>query len=257
MKASSDPRDELIAIAHALHERGWVANHDGNITTRRGNDRFLATPTATSKGLVDRSNLIEVDSRGKRLSGTAKPFSELCLHFPVYERRDDVNAVVHAHPPYATAIACSGSSLIERPFIAEVIVSLGDWIPTVPFAAPGPPSRDALSAYVDRVDTALMANHGVISWGADLETAFLRMELVEHQAKIALFAQAAGGTVPLPPSVFAPLLQARAKAGLGTAAERSATGATPAAPASTPTRDASELETIIREEIVRALRKHE
>jgi L-fuculose-phosphate aldolase len=263
MKASRQLREELISTAHTVHARGWVANHDGNITVRRGPDRFLATPTAVSKAAVDHANLIEVDAHGKRVSGTAKPFSELSLHFPVYERREDVHAVIHAHPPYATAIACSGANLIERPFIAEVVVSLGDWIPTVPFAPPGPEARRALSEYVDHVDVVLLASHGVISWGRDLETAYLRMELVEHHARIAALAQATGGVRPLPDAAFAPLLAARAKAGLGKAAERAANpGQRPArfhAPRSAvgaaPSAGSDDLTSIVREEILRALRE--
>lgn len=263
MKASRQLREELISTAHAIHARGWVANHDGNITVRRGPNRFLATPTAVSKAAVDHANLIEVDAHGKRLSGTAKPFSELSLHFPVYERREDVHAVIHAHPPYATAIACSGASLIERPFSPEVVVSLGDWIPTVPYAQPGLDARRALSEYVDHVDVALLASHGVISWGRDLETAYLRMELVEHQARIATLAQATGGVRPLPESAFPPLLAARAKAGLGKAAERATSpGPRPASyrptsseagPRSSAT--SGDLTAIVREELLRALRE--
>jgi len=257
MKASRDLREEIISTAHALHARGWVANHDGNITIRRAKNRFLATPTAVSKGAVDHANLIEVDAHGKRVSGTAKPFSELSLHFPVYERREDVNAVVHAHPPYATALACTGSDLIERPFMPEVVVSLGDWIPTVPFTPPGLEARRALAEYVDHVDAALLAGHGVISWGRDLETAYLRMELVEHHAKIATLAQAHGGVVPLPESILAPLLAARAKAGLGKAAEKAGdrTGRPTAAATGVamPTRT-GDLKTIVRDEILRLAR---
>lgn len=263
MKASRELREEIISVAHAIHARGWVANHDGNITVRRGKDRFLATPTAVSKAAVDHENLIEVDAHGKRVSGTARPFSELSLHFPVYERRDDVNAVIHAHPPFATAIACSGADLIERPFVAEVVVSLGDWIPTVPFAPPGPEARRALADYVDHVDVVLLANHGVISWGRDLETAYLRMELVEHQARIATLAQATGGVRPLPAAAIPPLLAARAKAGLGKAAERATDrgGRPPTAHSARPPAGATapgppgDLTAIVREEILRALRE--
>ncbi|HET6611739.1 MAG TPA: class II aldolase/adducin family protein, partial [Kofleriaceae bacterium] len=95
-------RDELCSVAQAIHARGWVANHDGNITARVSANRFLATPTATSKASVTDRLLIEVDGAGKRLTGTARPFGELSLHLCVYERRPDVGAVVHAHPPFAT-----------------------------------------------------------------------------------------------------------------------------------------------------------
>ncbi|HWN67734.1 MAG TPA: class II aldolase/adducin family protein, partial [Haliangium sp.] len=116
MQAQRQMRKQVIDTARLLHDRGWVANHDGNITVRLAAGRYLATPTATSKGAVHDGNLIEVDGAGKLLAGTARPFGELGLHLAVYERRPDVHAVVHAHPPYATAIACSAQNPIERPF---------------------------------------------------------------------------------------------------------------------------------------------
>lgn len=244
-------RQSIIDTARRLHRKGWVANHDGNITLRIGPDRFLATPTATSKADVDHDNLIEIDSRGRRLSGTARPFSESNLHMTIYGARADVAAVVHAHPPNATALACAGSRLIERPFIAEAVISLGASIPTVPFAMPGKPSADALAPFAGDVDAVLMANHGVLSWGADLEQAYLRMELVEHLATIALAAQAVGGVRPLPDDAIAPLLAKRASAGLGAAAARSALSAPTAPPAPAP---AGDIRRVIAEEIARALK---
>lgn len=279
--ASRNLRQDLIDIARRLHTQGWVANHDGNVTARLGADRFLATPTACSKLEVDHPNLIEVNQRGERVSGTAKPFGELSMHLAVYQVRDDVAAVVHAHPPNATAIACSGSRLIARPFIAEAIVSLGASIPTAPFTLPGKPSADAVAGHAADVDALLLANHGVITWGATLELAYLRMELVEHLARIALAAQAVGGIKPLPDEGIAALLQKRATAGLGKAADRAlelsrnlpgaaptkpivacapaphAPGVTVVSPRSPSTRAAPspDLRRVISEEIARALRE--
>lgn len=213
-------RKEIIATAHKLAQRGWVANHDGNISMRLRDGRFLATPTATAKADVCDKNLIEVDETGKRVAGTARPFSELKMHLAVFADRSDVGAVVHAHPPYATALACTGSAIIEKPFIAEAIVSLGPWIPTLPFSAPGPDSVAMIRREVARVDAVLLANHGVFTWGPSLELAFLRMELVEHLARIATLAQATGGIQPLPASLTEKLLASRAKANLGAAADR-------------------------------------
>ena len=261
MNSSRDLRDQVIATAHALHARGWVANHDGNITVRRGPDRFLCTPTAVSKARVDHQNLIEVDGAGKRVSGTARSFSELGLHLTVYRNRDDVGAVIHAHPPHATALACSGATLIERPFSPEVVVSLGPWIPTVPLARPGAAAEKALLAYVGDVDVVLLGGHGVLSWGADLETAFLRMELCEHHARIAIAAQATGGVRPLPDAMLVPLCAARARARLGRAGERAVELlgqlgrgelAAAAGGVAAPTGDIAAL---VREELTRALKR--
>jgi L-fuculose-phosphate aldolase len=261
------PRKEIIATAHKLAARGWVANHDGNISMRLRAGRFLATPTATAKTEVNDKNLIEVDDTGKKVAGTARPFSELQMHLAVFADRSDVGAVVHAHPPYATALACTGSAIIEKPFIAEAVVSLGPWIPTMPFAAPGPEAVAMLRREVRRVDAVLLANHGVFTWGPTLELAFLRMELVEHLARIATFAQATGGVQPLPEALVEKLLASRAKAKLGAAADRAmdfvkqtVVACAPAPHANVRTikhrgePDRSQLATIITEELAKILR---
>jgi len=264
MRAPRQLRSDAIRYANALHERGWVANHDGNITARVASDRFLATPTATSKADVDEKNLLEVDGQGQRVAGTSRRFSEVNLHLEVYGTRSDVSAVVHAHPPCATAIACSGSNIIERPFIAEAVVSLGPSIPLVPYAPPGKAAADALAPFTGLVDAVLIESHGVLAWGPSIELAFLRLELVEHLAKIALAAQALGGVRALPEDCLGPLLAARAKAGLGVAADRAvelygektvtACAPAPHSRVRVATQPSSaDLPSIIREEIVRIL----
>src|SRR4029079_8439615 len=136
---------EISDYSQRLHARGWVANHDGNITYRLGGGRYLATPTATSKAAVGPEDVIIVDEGGAKVSGRGKPFSEIGLHLTVFRNRPDVNAVLHAHPPTATGVAVSGVEL-GAPMIAEAVVSLGAGVPTVPFAAPGTAACQALSA---------------------------------------------------------------------------------------------------------------
>jgi len=265
-------RAAVAETSKFLHDAGWVANHDGNVTARDGN-RYIATPTATSKRKIGERDLIEVDGKGK-VVGAGKVFGEIGLHLVVYERRPDVGAVVHAHPPCATAIASSrGENLIDRPFIAEALVSLGPKIPRIAYAQPGEPARAALAPWCELVDAALLGNHGVIAWGKDCETALLRLELVEHLAKIALAAQPLGGVEALPDSAIEPLLAARAKAGIGRAADRAvelapqlvgrggpkpvvACAPSPTATVATisPSGKPHDLKDLIREEIVRALK---
>jgi L-fuculose-phosphate aldolase len=211
-------RLQVAETSRFLHTAGWCANHDGNVSARDGN-RFIATPTATSKRLVAEKDLIEVDGKGA-VTGRGKVFGEIGLHLVVYERRPDIGAVVHAHPPYATAIGASRQNPIERPFIAEAVVSLGPVIPKLPYAQPGEDAKRALAPWCELVDAVILGNHGVIAWGKDCETALLRLELVEHLAKIAIAAAAIGGVEPLPDAALQPLLAARAKAGIGRAADR-------------------------------------
>lgn len=218
MRAGPPLRAQLAEVARHLHAAGWVANHDGNVTARDG-ARFIATPTATSKRLIEHRDLIELDGKGQ-VVGSGRAFGELGLHLAVYERRPDVGAVLHAHPPSATAISASRGNPIERPFIAEALVSLGPRIPKLAYAQPGDAARATLAPWCELVDAVLLGNHGVLAWGRDLEAALLRLELVEHLAKIAIAAAPLGGIEPLPAAAIPPLLAARAKAGLGRAADR-------------------------------------
>ena len=192
---------DLVRVARSLHSRAWVANHDGNATVRLGIDRFLATPTAVSKGDVVSEWLIEVDGTGAVVAGTRKGFSELKLHLAAYRAREDVAAVLHAHPPTATGFAVAGVDLGEA-FLAEPVVSLGACVPLVSFGMPGSEALEGeLTRALGQADAVLLANHGVLTVGPDLDTCLLRMELVEHMAKIALVAHQLGGAKALPPAV--------------------------------------------------------
>jgi L-fuculose-phosphate aldolase len=261
--------DAVTQVAQRLAARGWVANHDGNVSVRQGAGRYLATPGATAKAQVSARDLVIVDDQGAKVGGQGKAFSEMGLHLTIYARRPDASAVVHAHPPAATALACAGSRLLETPFMAEAVVSLGPSIPTVPFALPGKDACAALAPFLAEHDAVLLAGHGVLAWGDDLEQAFLRLELVEHLARIALEAEKVGGVKPLPQNALPALLEARAKAGLGPAARggkaMAPTVLAPGKPvvACAPSPDAKvaviqpgsskDLASIIREELTRAL----
>lgn len=206
---------EVVDYSRRLHARGFVANHDGNITVRLEPGRFLATPTAVSKAAVSRDMLIVVDADGKVISGRRKPFGELELHLLAYRHRPDVAAVIHAHPPTATGLAVAGIP-VRSDLLAEPVVSLGARVPLVPYARPRTPESTLnLAPALDEHDVVCLENHGVLAVGPDLETAYLRLELVEHLARVQLVAMQAGSLRALPDADVAALLEARSKAGLG------------------------------------------
>lgn len=208
-------RAEMVAISRRLHENGWVANHDGNLSVRLKGERLLITCTAVSKRDVDDGCLLVVDMAGRVLEGRRKPFSELELHLAAYRARPEVDAVLHAHPPQATAWGLVGREL-SPVAMPELVVSLGPRIPTVPRFLP----KDAQGVKVvegqcAEYDALLLSGNGALTLGADLSQALLRMELVEHYATILAAAKCLGETPPLSAAELSVLLEARARAGLG------------------------------------------
>ncbi len=248
----SQLRQQLAAISASIWERGWVANHDGNLSARLPRKRLMCTPTAVSKREIRPNDMLVLDETGKHMSGKGKPFSEINLHLAFFHARADVGAVLHAHPPTATALGVSGNASLERPFLPEAVVSIGPMVPTVPVAMPGIEAVQALAPYLDEYDALLLAGNGVITAGVDMEMAFLRMELVEHLANIALAAQQLGGPTPLPPRFLEQLLAARARAGLGPEARG---GATTKPQAEASPRETRDLDRVVRQEIERVLRR--
>ncbi len=207
-------RHDLAHYARRMHASGWIANHDGNISARAGHERILITPTAISKADTDEAGLVLIDLSGQVLEGTRKPPSELDLHLAVYRARPETQAVVHAHPPTATAFGVAGVEM-GTPVMPEVAVSLG-FVPSAPLTMPkSPESAAAVARLAAEYDAMLLCGNGAITLGDSLERAYLRMELVEHYAKILLAARALGGAHPLSREHVAFLLEARRKVGLG------------------------------------------
>ncbi|TMA18014.1 MAG: class II aldolase/adducin family protein [Deltaproteobacteria bacterium] len=203
-------RAQVASAARRIHAAGWAANHDGNISVRIGRDRFLITPTATSKAEITESSLIVIDGSGKVVEGTRKPPGETELHLAAYRARPDVEAVLHAHPPYATAFGAARVPL-EPVCLPEAVVSLG-YIPLAPFAMPKTPlATEAVSRCAVEADAMLLPGNGALTLAPDVALAFLRMELVEHLAKILHHARALGGAQPLPPDEMATLLEQNKK----------------------------------------------
>ena len=193
-------RTEIVAYSHRLHSNGWVANHDGNLTARLSDSHLLCTPTAISKGDLKPSWLIVVDGDNAVVEGTRRSFSELQIHRAAYDARPDISVVMHAHPPSSCAFAVAGVP-IPHPMMAEPVVSLGPEIPMVPYHRPGDPSlSDAIGDALQRADVILMERHGLLSVGGGFEQAYLRMELVEHLAKIGFKARQLGHARILPQS---------------------------------------------------------
>lgn len=208
IKTDDEHRRDICAIGSWVHEKSLVAATDGNISVRLDPQRVMTTPTLMSKGMLEPDDLVVVDMQGEQLLGRRKASSELPMHLLIYQRRPDVNAVVHAHPPTATGYAASGRAL-NQALVSEVVLALG-CIPLAEYGTPGTEElTDALKPLIPLYDAVLMANHGVVTYGADLLTAFMRMETVEHFAKISLVAHQLGGAKLLSREEVGKLAEAR------------------------------------------------
>ncbi|MFQ6096381.1 MAG: class II aldolase/adducin family protein [Armatimonadota bacterium] len=197
MKSEAQHRREICEVGRRLWLRGFVAANDGNISVRIADDEILATPTGVSKGFMSPHDIAKVDLSGRVVAGDTRPSSELGMHLAIYQRRPDVCAVVHAHPPTSTGFAAAGRAL-EAPIVTEVVSTLGR-VPLIEFARPSTHEvPEAMAPYIADYDAFLLANHGVVTLGPDVLTAYHRMETVEHYANISLVTRQLGGEVAIP-----------------------------------------------------------
>lgn len=204
---------QLIDVCRRLYERGLIVASDGNVSCRIDADRFLTTPSGMCKGFLSPEDLVVVDLAGRALAGARKPSTEFGMHAAVYRTREDVEAVVHAHPPTATAFSVAGRSLMA-PILTEVVIGLGA-IPTAPYATPGTPEvGEGVARLIADYDCCLLDHHGAVTVGSDLYEAFYRMETVEQTAKVSLCAHTLGGPIPLSADQVAALAATRRAMGL-------------------------------------------
>ncbi len=192
---SANLAEQLVQCGRLLWRAGLVAGPAGNVSVRL-TDRILITPSGKPLVMLSPQDLVEIDLAGRRLGGFHSPSSELDLHLRVYRTLPDCGAVVHAHPPTATGFAVAGQTL-DYPILPEVVIELGP-VPLVPYANPGTPDlADAVEPYLTRHTALLLANHGALSWGNDLWSAWSRMETLEHGAKVILAARSLGRATKL------------------------------------------------------------
>jgi L-fuculose-phosphate aldolase len=205
-------RQEICEVGRRVYAKGYVAANDGNITARLSDTELLATPTGVSKGSLTPDMLCKVGLDGERIEGYLRPSSEIRLHLHCYRKRGDVRAVVHAHPPVATGFALAGIAL-DQWTLPETIVSFG-CIPLAPYATPGTQALpDSIDGIIETCDAILLANHGALTVGEDLMSAYYKMETIEHTAHITWVARTLGGEREFTPEQTAQLLELRERLG--------------------------------------------
>jgi len=187
-----DVREALCEIGRRIWQKEYVASNDGNFTYRLDDDRVLATPTLVSKGFMKPDDLVVVGLKdGKQISGHMKMTSEVLVHLHIYRRRPDVRAVVHAHPPNATAF-CVARQNLPKCVLPEVEIFLGQ-IPVAPYATPGTQDfAEAITPFLKDHWAFLLSNHGAITLGKDPFHAYYNMETLESYCRILILARQIG-----------------------------------------------------------------
>jgi L-fuculose-phosphate aldolase len=184
-------KKKLVDICHRVYAKGFVAAYDGNISARTPDNTILITRSGVCKGEVTEKDIAEIDLDGRLLSKKVKISTEHKIHLLAYQKRKEVNAVVHCHPAYATAFALIGKGL-DKHFLPEVFLSLGK-IPVCKYATPSTGQvPKSLEPYIKYSWAMLLQNHGAITLGKNLDDAYFKMEKTEHAAKIIWLAKLIG-----------------------------------------------------------------
>lgn len=203
-------KEQICDVCHKMWQQGWVAANDGNVSVKMEDGTWWITPSGISKSMIYPDMLIRVNEKMEKLEGKDcyVPSSEIKMHMRCYEERPDVGAVVHAHPPTATGFALANKHLDQYTMI-ETVVAIGS-IPVTPFGTPSTYEvPEAIAPYLAEHDVLLLKNHGALTVGQDLLTAYYRMETLELFAKITLTAHLLGGAEEIPKDKIDHLLYLR------------------------------------------------
>ena len=183
MKSPFEIKKEICEVGHKLWLKGFVAANDGNISVKINDNEFYCTPTGVSKASLTPDMIIKVDKDGKKLEGKLNPSSEIKMHMRVYRERPDVTAVVHAHPPVATAFTVADIDL-DQYVLPEAVLTIGA-VPTCDYGTPSTMEiPDSLDPYLQNHDAFLLRNHGALTVGCNLTKAYFEMEEEEFNAVI-------------------------------------------------------------------------
>ena len=184
-------KEQICEIGRRVYNRGFAAANDGNISYRLNDKEILCSPTMISKGFMKSEDICKVDFEGKQLAGSRKRSSEILMHLAVYKHRPDVKAVVHCHPPHATAFAVAGVP-IPNCILPEVEVFLGE-VPTANYETPGTQKfADMIVPHLKSSNTIILANHGTVTFGPDLEKAYWNSEIVDGYCRILILSSQLG-----------------------------------------------------------------
>jgi L-fuculose-phosphate aldolase len=184
-------RAEILRVGRKLWERQYVDGNGGNISVRLGPEYVLCTPTMLSKGDMEPADICLADLDGNILAGDRSRTSELLLHLEIYKANAQARAVVHCHPPYATAFAMTGTAP-PNGLISEYEMFVGP-VAVAPYETPGTQAfAETVIPFVEEHNTILLTNHGVVCWSDTATHAEWLVEIVETYCKKYLIAKQIG-----------------------------------------------------------------
>lgn len=185
------PKKKLVEICHKVYAKGFVAAYDGNISCRTSNNTVLITRSGICKGDVTEKDIVKIDLNGKNLVSKQKVSTEHKIHLYAYKKRNEVNAVVHCHPTYATAFALLGEGL-DKHYLPEVFLTIGK-VPLCKYTTPSTEGvHKSFDPFINYSWAMLLENHGAVTLGKNLDDAYYKMEKLEHAAEIILLAKTIG-----------------------------------------------------------------
>jgi L-fuculose-phosphate aldolase len=203
-------KEALINFGGRMYERGFIVATEGNLSCRLNSDHILATRSGICKGEMSEGDLITLDLQGNVTESKLQPSAEILMHLEVYRQREDIKAVIHAHPPYILALALAGISL-ESPYLPESVILLGA-VPIAPYARPSTARvPDSIRKYVTKTDIIVLYRHGSLTMGRNLQEAYHKLEILEQTAKIIWLATQVGTLEKLPPEEVEEILALRKK----------------------------------------------
>jgi L-fuculose-phosphate aldolase len=206
-------KQAICEIGERIYKRGFAAANDGNITVRLNEREVLCTPTMCCKGYLAPDEICVVDMEGNQLAGRKKRSSEALLHLEIMKARPDVQSVVHCHPPHALAFAITREP-IPQAVLPEVEFFLGE-VPIAPYETPGSKKfAETILPFVHKTSAIVLANHGTVTYGEDLERAYWRTEILDSYCRVLILARQLGPLHHLSPQKTQELLELKRKAGI-------------------------------------------
>ncbi len=190
-------RKTIVRFGIKMVESGLTTGTGGNLSILdRDSGRVAVTPSGIEYKIMQPGDVVLTDLDGKVLDGGLKPTSELEFHLSVYRQRQDIQAVVHTHSPYATTMACLG---MEIPAVHYLVGFAGKKVPIAPYATFGTPElAQSVAENIGDYNALLLANHGLLAVGSNMDTAFAAAEEIEFVARIYYQTLSIGKPVILP-----------------------------------------------------------